>query len=34
MDHKFAHKEAQYLKYIMQEDPLDKHNIVRMLDQT
>ena len=33
MDHKFAHKEAQYLKYIMQEDPHDKHNIVRMLDQ-
>lgn len=33
MDHKFAHKEAQYLKYIMQEDPYDKHNIVRMLDQ-
>ena len=32
MDHKFAHKEAQYLKYIMQEDPNDKHNIVRMLD--
>ena len=32
MDHKFAHKEAQYLKYIMQEDPQDKHNIVRMLD--
>jgi dual specificity tyrosine-phosphorylation-regulated kinase 2/3/4 len=23
MDHKFAHKEAQYLKYIMQEDPQD-----------
>jgi len=33
MDHKFAHKEAQYLSYIMQEDPHDKHNIVRMLDQ-
>jgi hypothetical protein len=33
MDHKFAHKEAQYLRYIMQEDPHDKHNIVRMLDQ-
>jgi hypothetical protein len=32
MDHKFAHKEAQYLKYIMQEDPHDKHNIVRMVD--
>lgn len=32
MDHKFAHKEAQYLKYIMQEDPQDKHNIVRMVD--
>lgn len=32
MDHKFAHKEAQYLNYIMQEDPNDKHNIVRMLD--
>lgn len=33
MDHKFAHKEAQYLRYIMQEDPHDKYNIVRMLDQ-
>lgn len=32
MDHKFAHKEAQYLNYIMQEDPLDQHNIVRMMD--
>jgi len=34
MDHKFAHKEAQYLRYIMQEDPQDKHNIVRMVDQS
>lgn len=34
MDHKFAHKEAQYLRYIMQEDPHDKHNIVRMVDQS
>lgn len=33
MDHKFAHKEAQYLRYIMQEDPHDKHNIVRMVEQ-
>jgi serine/threonine protein kinase len=34
MDHKFAHKEAQYLSYIMQEDPNDKFNIVRMLDKS
>lgn len=34
MDHKFAHKEAQYLKFIMKEDPHDKHNIVRMTDAT
>ena len=33
MDHKFAHKEAGYLSYIMQEDPKDQHNIVRMTDQ-
>ena len=33
MDHKFAYKEAQYLNYIMQEDPQDQHNIVRMVDQ-
>ena len=32
MDHKFAHKEANYLRYIMKEDPHDKHNIVRMLE--
>lgn len=32
MDHKFAHKEAHYLKYLMKEDPHDKHNIVRLTD--
>ena len=30
IDHKFAEQEAKLLKFLMEEDPLDQHNIVRM----
>ena len=30
IDHKFAKQEAKLLKFLMQEDNDDKHNIVRM----
>ncbi len=33
LDHKFAQSEANLLKYIMEKDPLDQHNIVRLIDE-
>ena len=33
LDHKFAMSEANLLKFIMEKDPHDEHNIVRLLDE-
>ena len=33
LDHKFAVSEANLLSFIMDRDPLDEHNIVRLLDE-
>ena len=33
LDHKFAMSEANLLKFIMEKDPNDEHNIVRLLDE-
>jgi dual specificity tyrosine-phosphorylation-regulated kinase 2/3/4 len=33
LDHKFAVSEANLLRYIMDKDPKDEHNIVRLLDE-
>jgi hypothetical protein len=30
IDHKFAQAEADLLKFLMEEDPLDQHHIVRL----
>ncbi len=30
IDHKFAAAEAKLLKFLMDEDPRDEHNLVRM----
>ena len=34
IDHKFAEQEAKLLKFIIEEDPKDEHNIVRMLEHS
>lgn len=33
LDHKFAMSEANLLKFIMEKDPNDEYNIVRLLDE-
>lgn len=33
LDHKFAMSEANLLKFIMEKDPHDEHNIVRLYDE-
>jgi dual specificity tyrosine-phosphorylation-regulated kinase 2/3/4 len=33
LDHKFAVSEGNLLRYIMDKDPNDDHNIVRLLDE-
>ena len=33
IDHKFAKSESRLLNYLMENDPLDEHNIVRMIDE-
>ncbi len=33
LDHKFAQGEAKLLQYLMQQDPKDEYNIVRLLDE-
>ncbi len=33
LDHKFAQSEAKLLKYLMDKDPEDTHNIVRLIDE-
>jgi len=32
IDHKFAMQEGKLLKFLMDEDPTDEHNIVRMVE--
>jgi hypothetical protein len=33
LDHKFAVSEANLLRYIMEKDPNDEHNIVRLFGE-
>ena len=33
IDHKFASSESRLLKYLMENDPENKHNIVRMKEE-
>lgn len=33
LDHKFAEGEAKLLRYLMQQDPKDEYNIVRLIDE-
>lgn len=33
LDHKFASSESRLLNFLMEKDPNDSHNIVRMIDE-
>lgn len=33
IDHKFAMSESRLLNFLMEKDPIDSHNIVRMIDE-
>ena len=33
LDHKFAEGEARLLRYLMEQDPRDEYNIVRLIDE-